>query len=232
MTMIDNSDDAKVTELLAPLRRLEPVPFAGPRDVRRPLLRRRPALVALVVVVALALTGVAIADGVGAFNGLSAAQHTQTGASVLDPATLAAIKEQNDMATEDGGMQLLPNTARILSRLPDGSPIYALTDTRGDLCILSEGAGSCTSPLNQAHPISVTFGNDSPTTGGTFIASGFAIDGVSSVSFTVRGQGVTAPVKNNTWDYEESNSHAIEGRCIMVHFADGSTVNYPPTLCP
>lgn len=230
--MIGYNDEARIVELLAPLRGLEPLPFAGPRNVRRPLLRRRPVLVALIVVVALALTGVAIADGVGAFNGLSAAQHTQTGASVLDPATLAAINDQNGMATQEGGMQLLPNTARILSRLPDGSPVYALTDTRGDLCILSEGAGGCTSPLNKAHPILVTFGNDSPTTGGTFIASGFAIDGVASVSFTVRGQEVTVPVKNNVWDYEEPNSHAIEGRCMVVHFADGSTVNYPPTLCP
>jgi hypothetical protein len=229
MTMIGYSDDAKMMELLAPLHRLEPLPFAVPRDVRQPLLRRRPVLVAVVVVVALALTGVAIADGVGAFNGLSAAQHTQTGASVLDPETRAAIEQENTMAPN--AMQLLPDTARILSRLPDGSPVYALTDTRGDLCIVSEGAGGCTTPLNNAHPIFVTFSNDSPTTGGTFIASGFAIDSVASVSFTVRGKKVTVPVKNNVWGYEEPNSHAIEGTCIVVHFADGSTVDYPPTPC-
>lgn len=225
-------DDAKITELLAPLRRLEPVPFAGPREARRPLLQRRRVLLAVVVVVALALTGVAIADGVGAFNGLSNAQDAPTGVSVLDPATLAAIKEENAVAGGHG-MQLLPDTARILSRLPDGSPIYALTDTRGDLCALSEGTGSCTSPLNKAHPISVTFSNDSPTTGGTFIASGFAIDGVTSVSFTVRGQEVTVPVKNNVWDYEEHDSRASEGQCIVAHFADGSTVNpFPEVPCP
>jgi hypothetical protein len=226
--MTGYGDEAKVMQLLAPLGRIDPLPFAVPERSRRRL--RRPVLVAAVVVVALALTGVAIANGVGAFNGLSAAQHTQTGVSVLDPATLAAIKEENAI-TADHGMQLLPDTARILSRLPDGSPIYALTDTRGDLCALSEGAGSCTSPLNKAHPISVTFSNDSPTTGGTFIASGFAIDGVASVSFTVRGQEVTVPVKNNAWEYEEHDSHATEGKCIVVHFADGSTVDYPPTLC-
>jgi hypothetical protein len=79
----------------------------------------------------------------------------------------------------------------------------------------------------------VTFSNDSPTTGGTFIASGFAIDGVTSVSFTVRGQEVTVPVKNNFWDYEEHDSRASEGQCIVAHFADGSTVNpFPEVPCP
>lgn len=228
--MIGYSDDARVTELLAPLRRLQPVPFAGPRDVPRPLWRSRPVIAVAVLAVALALTGVAIADAVGAFNGLSAAQHARTGASVLDPATLAAINEQNATAPDDR-LKLLPETARVLDRLPDGSPVYALTDTRGDLCILSEGAGSCGSPLNESQPISATFSNDSPTTGGTFIASGFAIDGVASVSFTVRGEEVEVPVKNNVWSYEQSGSHATEGRCIRVHFADGSTVDYPPTSC-
>jgi hypothetical protein len=51
------------------------------------------------------------------------------------------------------------------------------------------------------------------------------------LSLTVRGKEVTVPVKNNVWGYEESNSNAIEGRCIVVHFADGSTVDYPPTEC-
>ena len=226
--MIGYSDEAKVTDLLAPLRRLEPLPFSA-RDARQPLLRRRPVLVAVVVVVALALTGVAIADGVGAFNGLSAAQNAQTGASVLDPATRAAIEQENAIAPF--GMRLLPDTARILGTLPDGSPVYALTDTRGHLCIVSAGAGGCTSPLDQAHPIFVTFANDSPTTGGTFIASGFAIDSVASVSFTVRGKNVTVPVKNNVWSYEEPNSHAIEGQCIVVRFVDGTSVDYPPTPC-
>ncbi len=232
--MIGYSDDARVMELLAPLRRLDPVPFAMPERPERRL--RRPVLVAAIVVVGLVLTGVAIADGVGAFRGISAAQHTRTGAEVLDPATLSMIKRQNRFAAEHSTRRfpmprLILSSARVLGKMPNGSPVYGLTDTRGELCLFGQMSGGCFAPLSKKQPITFSSSNASPTTGGTFIASGVAIDGVASVSFTVWGKQVTVPVKNNVWVYEKPHSTAHGARCIVVHFSDGSTVNYPPTMC-
>jgi hypothetical protein len=234
--MIGYSDDAKVMDLLAPLRRIEPVPFAVPElSQRRPLLRR-PVLVAVVLVVALALTGVAIANGVGAFNGISAAQNKPTGVKVLDRQALAAIKLQNSFASEHSTPRfpiprLLPATARVLGRMPDGSKVFGLTDTRSDLCLIGEIGGVCGPPLSKSHPITFATFNPSPTTGGKFTASGVAIDGVTSVSFKVWSEDVMVPVRNNVWVYEKRHTTAHGARCIVVHFADGSTVDYPPTQC-
>jgi hypothetical protein len=74
--MTGHSDEAKVAELLAPLRRLEPPPFTAPAGPRQRV--RRPVLVAAIVAIALVLTGVAIADGFGAFTGISSAYGPQT----------------------------------------------------------------------------------------------------------------------------------------------------------
>jgi hypothetical protein len=185
------------------------------------------------------LTGVAIANSVGAFNGISSAQNRQTGTNVLPPKLLAEIKQQNASAAKfrkEHGVSwpayLLPDTARALGKMPDGSKVYGLTDTRGELCLFGEVGGSCSAPLDKEHPITFASFNASPTTGGTFIASGVAIDGVTSVSFRVWSQEVTVPVKDNVWVYKKANTTAHGARCIVVHFADGSTVDYPPTPCP
>jgi hypothetical protein len=235
--MIGYSDDAKVMDLLAPLRRLEPVPFAVPEGPRRRTLRR-PVLMAAIVVVALALAGVAIANGVGAFNGISAAQHKPTGARVLPPKLLAEIKKLNAQAAKfrkEHGFSwpayFLPDTARVLGKAPDGTKVYGLTNTYGDLCLFGEVGGSCSPPLDKKHPITFATFNASPTTGGTFIASGVAIDGVASVSFKVWSKRVTVPVRNNVWVYKQLNTTAHGARCVVVHFADGSSVHYPPTQC-
>jgi hypothetical protein len=218
--MIGYSDEAKVLELLAPLRRLEPLSFAVPERPERRRLRR-PVLVAAVVVVALALTGVAIANGVGAFDGISAAQHPPTAADKLDSAVAASLSE-NDLGLD-------ADSARFVTQLPDGARIYAVATKSGGLCVLAErlpnntgkndaAAMGCGSPLTQSQP----------TTAASFRANeavppitwGIALDGVTAVSFRAGGQEVTVPVKNNVWAYEGQNS-ALEG--WRVHFADGTT---------
>ncbi len=218
--------------------------YAGPDNpreytARHRLGRLRPVLVVAVVTGALAGAGVAIAAGLGAFNGISAAQQTQVGVSVLDPAALATIKQNNATmiqynkahAADLPVLQL--DTARVLGRMPDGSPVYGLTDQHGDLCTLGEVGGGCGPPLSRSHPITDGFFNASPTTGGKLVASGVAMDGVTAVSFTVSGQPVTVPVTNNIWTYTEANSHADGADCIIAHFADGSTVNaFPEVPCP
>ncbi len=205
---------------------------------RRRLRRMRPVLVVGVTVAALAGTGVAVAAGLGAFNGISAAQGTQTGASVLPSAILAQVKEMNAQHASVSAAipQLLPDTARVLGTMPDGSPVYGLSNTHGDLCVISEAGGGCGAPLSKSHPITMNMSAESPTTGGTFIASGVALDGVTSVSFTLApgdGTVITVPVENNVYWYEKQDTHANYAHCVTAHFADGSTVNaFPGVPCP
>jgi len=200
--------------------------------------RWRPVLVAAVVVAALVGVGVAIADGFGAFNGISAAQNTPTGSDVLPPALLAQIEQMNAENQSNGAaQQLLPDTARVLATTPDGAKVYGLTDAGGDLlCLIGAEGGSCGPPLSHSQPITMTGTNPSPTTGGTFTAEGVAIDGVTSVSFTVApgdGQEVTVPVQKNFWIYTEPDSHGVAEHCVVAHLADGSTVKpFPEVPCP
>lgn len=216
--------------------------YAGPGEPLARARRRRwgglrPVLVTAVAVAALAATGAAIADGFGAFNGISTAQRAQTGANVLPAAVLARVQEMNSEAAahSSSGLhipQLLPDTARVLGKMPDGSLVYGLSDTNGELCTIGEAGGGCGPPLSRSQPITASFANPSPTAGGELTGSGVAIDGVTSVSFSVAGKTVTVPVTNNTWTYQEQDSHADGASCFVAHFADGSTVNpFPEVPC-
>lgn len=236
--MTAHSDDVKIQELLAPLSRLEPVPFRGLASRNRRWFRR-PVVVGAVVAAALALTGVAIADGFGAFNGIGAAQHPRTGADVIDAQALASLQEGCPSEIVNGSFympfcHLVLDSARLIGDLPSYGKVYVVADTRGDLCSVIDGSGAdCVPPLTSSRPISIEFLNDSPTSGGTFVADGIATDGVESVSFNVNGKPVTVPVKNNIWVYEETDSHATTGTCIVAHMADGSTVKpLPIDPCP
>jgi len=195
--------------------------------------RWRPILVAAVVVAALVGVGVAIADGLGAFNGISATQHPPTSADKLDPALVAAINAENAAGGGPAGTegQLLPDSARFVGQLADGARIYAVATSAGQLCVLAErlpasnattaegaAAMGCGSPLTQHQPTTIASfkaNEQTPT-----ISWGIALDTVTAVSFTSGGQEVTVPVKNNVWAYEGDNS-AIDS--LTVHFSDGST---------
>ena len=191
--------------------------------------RWRPVLVAAVAVAVLVGAGVAIADGLGAFNGLSDAQHPQVGAAVLDPATLATIEQFNSQFGS-AYPKILPDTARLLGQLPaalsrgaagngPANPnVYAVSDSSGDLCLIYQGSGlTCGLPLSQTHPVS---GGETNATGSDPVTYGIAMDGITAVSFEAGGQDVTVPVKNNLWYYAGPNS---AGEHMTVHFADGSS---------
>jgi hypothetical protein len=217
--------------------------YAGPGHPReRPrkhgLRRFRGGLAAALAVAALAGAGVAIADGFGAFDVIGAAQHPRTGADVLDARTLAGLQNACPSETVQSFYRpechLVLDSARLVGHVPSFGNVYVVTDTRGDFCTFFEGGdGSCGPPLSESHPITFGTFNPSPTTGGTFIASGLAADGVTAVSFTVRGRSVQVPVDKNVWVYSEPNSHATDGQCIVAHLDDGSTVNpFPGAPCP
>lgn len=234
--MTSHGDDAKMMELLAPLRRLEPVPFAVPAPHERRPLRRRPVLVAAVLVVALVLTGFAIAKGFGAFNGIRAAQGPQT------PAALRWAKEFQAQCKEappppTGSSFYFPPCHLVLSSarlLSPGSKIYLVTDTRGELCDSFAFGVGCGPPLTSSRPITLGVANAGPIPpGGELTVGGVALDGVTSVSFTVWGKPVTVPVRNNAYIYRRPRSTAHDVRCVVAHMADGSTVKpFPEVPCP
>lgn len=206
----------------------------------------RGALVVAVAVAALGGAGVAIAAGFGGFSGFSATQHAPTGADSLDAQSLAAIQNACTPPAPAPKMpawyynpycHLVLSSARLLTDSGPHGKVWIIADTRGDLCPIG-GFGGCGPPLTASRPI--TFGSSQPGpvpgAGGTFTAAGMAMDGVVSVSFVpVPGDGktVTVPVKDNMWIYQESNSQASDGHCIVAHMADGSAVTpFPEVPCP
>lgn len=212
--------------------------YAGPDDPReRPVRHRvhrwRPLLVVAVGVAVLAGAGVAIADGLGAFSGLSDTQHPQVGAAVLDPETLAQIEQWNaQIGSAIPDRKILPDTARLLGQLPaalsggaggDGPAtpnVYAVSDSSGNLCLVFQGEGgglTCGLPLSQMHPVSTVEAN---ATGSDPVAYGTAMDGITAVSFEAGGQDVTVPVRDNLWYYAGANS---ADQHMTVQFADGTS---------
>jgi hypothetical protein len=230
---LDRRDDDVVRELLAPLARVRPVALRR-RPERHGLRRLRPVLVAAAAVVALAVAGVGIAAGFGAFDNLSAAQHPQTSADLLNPQTAAGFEQLGCGAGHVGPDGTFvpyacdPGSSRLLSTLPDGDKLYVLQDTAGQLCVYLQGTGlsECgNNGLDAAHPVMET-GEDSASES---LLVGVAMDGVTSVSFTVGGREVTVPVEDNAWAYEGpgvpyENGGSPFATCITAHFADGSTV--------
>lgn len=186
----------------------------------------RPVLVAAFVVAGIVGVGVALAAGLGAFNGISAAQRPQTSADKIDPKLLAEINTINQV--KGGPGRLLPNSARLVRQLPDAR-IYAVATKDGQLCVLAtrllnnngkyDAAGmGCGSPLTQSQPsTAATFARNQSSPA---ISWGVALDSVASVSFTTGGHQVTVPVTNNVWAYEGA---APTHGTLTAHFRDGST---------
>lgn len=224
--MTAHSDDPKVIELLAPLSRIEPVPFRGTaRDRQR--TPRRPVLVVAAVILALALTGVAIADGLGAFDGIGAAQHPQTGADVIDPATLAYMEGRDCPGVCMPSLRPVLDTFRVVGWLPSGQNIYVFSTRARDLCYVvgpPHPEWDCEDPLTAAHPSTVFVYAADP---GALTTLGIALDGVTAVSFRAGGHDVTVPVKDNVWVYPGAHPDAMGS--LTVHFTDGKTVvqTYP-----
>lgn len=220
--MSDYAQDERMLELLAPLRRLEPVALPPAQQRRRAW---RPLLAAFVLIAAVAGVSVAIADGFGAFDGIAAAQHAQTGADVIDPATQAYMECETEakpcMPVIHG---LLFDTTRVVGQLPSGQNIYVVSTTSNDLCFVvgpPHPEWNCDDPLSRSHPSTVfLYGQDPEITPPTF---GIAVDGVRSVSFEANGREVTVPVKDNVWMYP-GDVFASAMLSLTAHFADGTTV--------
>lgn len=110
--------------------------------------------------------------------------------------------------------------------MPDGFPVFVLSDTSGEICLAGGLSGGCGPALSKTDPL-IIGEVDAPTTGRTYHAGGVAIDGVTSVSFRAWGRAVTVPVKNNLYIDEKPHSTATLIQCVAAHFADGSTYRAP-----
>jgi hypothetical protein len=196
--------------------------------------RRRPLLVAVALLGFMALAAAAIAVGLGAFNGIGAAQHPQTSADVIDPATAAYLKDHL------AGIRL--DTARHIGQLPDGQNIYVVTGTQNDLCTVVGPPNAfvqCGDPLSNSHPATITGDyavNNDPSI--RWVIFGLALDGVTSVSFQPTqadgggpaGPEVTVPVNDNLWIYKSNDASEVDVlQPFTAHFADGTTVVEPAT---
>jgi hypothetical protein len=216
MTVVD--DETRVRELLAPLATVEPVRRTSRRRNRRMI---GAALVAAVVTAG----GAAIAGGVNPFSGIGAADHPQTGADVLDPATAATVERTNAHSDNNHFPEgrLLPDTARLVGELSSGNRFYVITTSTDKLCVMIQqqtggSAIGCGDPLSQTQPttlMSIQPNQETPP-----LTFGVARDDVTAVSFMAHGSEQTVPVKNNVWAYEGSSGALAS---ITVHYADGST---------
>jgi hypothetical protein len=177
-----------------------------------------------VAVAALAGAGVAIAAGLGAFNGISAAQHPQTPADRIDPKLLAQINTAN--ANVRGGPgQLLPDSARLVKEV-SGARIYVVATNTGQLCVLAQrevgGVGmGCGSSLTQSEPTTVASFNVNHKR----ITWGITVDGVTAVSFIAGGKQVTVPVVHNVWVYQGNYTGVPDS--LAVRRANGNTETVP-----
>lgn len=216
MTVID--DDTRLRELLAPLGAVEPVKRTSHR-------RNRRSISAALVAAVLTAGGAAIASGVNPFAGIGTADHPQTGADVLDPATAATVERMNAHAgdTHSSIGRLLPDTARLVGELASGNRFYVITTSTDKLCVMIQqqtggSAIGCGDPLSETQPttlMEIRSNQETPP-----LSFGVARDDVTAVSFTAKGSEQTVPVKNNVWAYEGS-SGALSS--ITVHYADGKT---------
>jgi hypothetical protein len=146
------------------------------------------------------------------------------------------------------------DSTRFLGRNPGGS-IYALTDTRGEFCIVNAidapqggppGFGEeCSPALSRSLPIRMDASNGwRQGTGNVLHVGGVAMDGISSVSFTVSGKAVTVAVENNVFGLNrhlmpvkksvfglDRRSARPSVQCPVAHFADGSIAKVPGYPC-
>ena len=187
--------------------------------------RRRGRLVAAAGVTVLLFAGAAYAAGLNPFAGIGAADRPQRPGDALDPTAAAAVQQINAHMPYGPPGKLLPDSARLVSRLASGARIYAIATTTDKLCVLIEedpgvsraSATACGNPLGQTQP--TTAETIRPNEQTPPLNFGIARAGATAVSFPAGGAVQTIPVVDNVWAYEGSANIAL----LVVHFADGST---------
>jgi hypothetical protein len=228
LSLPDFADVVHRAAEIAPRLEVQKRPSA-PRVLATLSVRR--VLVAALVLCILAGTGVAIAAGFGAFNGISAAQHPQTPADKIDPAVIARINGINGI--QGPGSQLLADSSRLLRQLSGGGRLYVVARKDGGLCVLAVGlsgtkngpsAMGCGSPLTQSQP--TTISSFKAKQGTPTINWGIALDHINAISFDLGGRELTVPVTNNAWAYEGPSPRVAQS--IVIHYDDGTARSLTP----
>jgi hypothetical protein len=188
---------------------------------------------AAVVAAALVGAGIALADGVGVFNGITAAQHPRSKADRLDPSVLASIaftNKQQRLRHSRVGL-LAPDSSRFVRQLANGERVYAVAATGRAVCALVErlriphaynlkkpaSDWACSRLTRKVPTIISSFkaNEESPV-----FSWGIALDGVTAVSWMAGSQGVVSvPVRHNAWVHLGNASFVH----FTVHFKDGGT---------
>lgn len=203
--------------------------YAGPPRPRRvPAQRRkRPWRIAWAAAgLVLGFVGAAYAAGFDPFPGISAANHPATPSDVLPASLTAGIAKFSSSMEHYGHGRLLPDTARLITQLPNGMRFYTIATSAGGLCLADiDSPGShatsgveCGDSLSHSRPITV--GSEQVNQATPPVTYGLAINGVTAVSFKAHGHQTTVAVKNNVWAYQGQNGAF---RSITVHWENGST---------
>lgn len=213
-----NREEQRVRSLLAPYDRVEAVRL---RSKLRP--RRAPAALALVISV-VAVSSAAIAAVVGPFPGLSNANRPADERDALSAEVVAQFKasEPPGGRVDQIGKRVL-DSARLVGTLPSGRKVYAITSTKGRLCVAIEGLSqSCGMQLSDKQPITLTIVDSDGLGGEPPLAYGVARDDVRSVAFTVSGRPITARVSGNLYYVEATPLHSYSSfSAPTVTFTDG-----------
>jgi hypothetical protein len=212
-------------QLIARLAAANPVPHDGTLHFAEHVRGHRswrPVVAVVVAVAALAVAGVAIADSLGAFNGIGAANHPQTSTDKLDSAMETLVSEANvALASIPGGRdgRVVASGSRLIGQLSSGANVYVMPTTTNKLCVVVQQTPGnenysgieCRDPLTQTQPTTME--------SKLGLAYGVAQDDVASISFETPSGQVTVPVKSNVWSYKGD----VDLSTATVHFDDGST---------
>ena len=250
--------DEMTDELITRLAAANPVPHDGPLQVATPTrLRpsRRLVLGGTVAMAALAVAGIAVADGLGPFSGISSVQHPQTTGDLVDPATEAYLERTG--CTQPTGQPCAPmisglqfDAARRLAQLPDGQNVYVIprTGTNADpdvnLCTIvgpPDATTECRSTVTQSHPstmLAYLAINHSDSSATRWFIFGVAIDGATSVSFdlgeeaTQHRPGRGSPFRSTTTPGSTRDPQAIYMRRPSRRLSLFISRTARPSPCP
>ena len=193
-------------------------------ELQPPRRRRwKPPIVALAVVFVLAVGGVAVAASWDPLLMIGAADRPAEPTDTLSPAAKEQLRE-NEMPGGVIGTRLV-DRARLLGELPNGRKVYAVPTSKGKLCLyVDDSAESCSDPLTRERPMTFTASKVGPNA--PHVIWGAAADEVVSVSFTVAGEAVTVPVKNNFYVWAGQPTATMQlGATTAVTFSDGTTAS-------
>lgn len=162
------------------------------------------------------------------FQGISAVARPTGGQSTLDPTTSAEIQSLSaDHAGTALAAQIL-SEARALPTTVNGNKIWLIPTKTGELCLFFRDLEGCTQLMSRRSPAMFVVNGADASAGGGATAFGVAMDGVTSVSFTVGDKPQSVPVTQNVFEFQGVPGTSVADFSVpVVTFADGTSVRLP-----